>query len=131
MRKRTFNHIIEKVFWSILYMLPLIIFIICLFLNVNTTGDSEFNHYVTVDVERVFSQVWETCLPISSDNIVSQAFDSVSAHFNMQYLLGQDSFLNNFFTYYVYVVIFHLLVDVLLFIPKFAHKWIGGFINEE
>lgn len=131
MRKRTFNHIVEKLFWSILYMLPLIIFIICLFLNVNTTGDSEFNHFTNIDVDRVFSQVWETCFPISSDNVVSQAFDSFSIYFNMQNLLGQDSFLNNFFTYYVYVVIFHIVIDVVLFVPKLAHKWIRGLIDED
>lgn len=131
MRKRTFNHIIDKVFWSILYMLPLIVFVICLFLNVNTTGESEFNLYTNIDSERVFSQVWESFFIIEPDNIVSQALNDISAYFRMDYLLGSHSFLNNFFTYYIYVVIFHILVDVLLFIPKLAHKWIGGFINEE
>lgn len=131
MRKRTFNHILNKLFWHILYILPLIVFIICLTFNVNTSGDSEFNFVKSIDVESAIAQVWEVCLPVSSNNVVSQAFDSISVHFNMQYLFGQDSFLNCFFTYYVYVVIFHILVDVLLFIPKLAHKWIGGFIDEE
>lgn len=131
MRKRTINHILDKIFWYTLYLLPIIVFIICLLSSKSVTGSSEFEYVQALDLEVAMAQTWEVLVPIVEDSAVSTTIESMASYFNLESWLGVDSFFNNFFTYYIYIIIFHLVVDILLFIPKLSHKWIGGFINEE
>lgn len=131
MRKKTFNHIVDRLFWYIIYLLPIITFIICLFSTKTVTGDSEFNYVQVLDVDSAISQTFDYLIPIGWENVVSQALATFGEYFNIGTMFSAGSFLNGFFTYYVFVVTFHIVVDVVLFVPKLAHKWIGGLIDED
>lgn len=97
----------DYLFWYVLYGLPIILLIINWCCGQVNSLDTIFNN---------------AGLSIIFDNII---FDTLVT------LFGVDStimpvFANNdilqFLTYFIMLVIIHISVDVLLFIPRFCHK---------
>lgn len=37
----------------------------------------------------------------------------------------------SYFTWFIFVYVLHVLVDILIFIPRLAHKWMNSFTRSE
>lgn len=116
MRKRNFMFYCDTLFWYIVYMLPVIV----LLLSIYRTGEIVSLSSALTDLGITFVQ----------ENIV---FDTISSVFGtggvFPIFSNPDVLL--FLTYFCYMIIIHLVVDVIVFIPRLAHKWIDKFCKKE
>ena len=115
MRKRTIKRLADTIFWYALYFLPILILILMSIHN---------------PISSVSSVIDTLGLNILTDNII---FTTLSDIFGVNGILPffQNNDLLIFFTYYISVFTIHLLVDIILFIPKVAHKWLNSCTNGE
>lgn len=111
MRRKSMKCLFDNLFWYTLYMLPILLLII----NWLCSGTPSF--------ASVFSYAR---LDIVSNNVIFTALVD---------LFGADSqimpiFSNNdvlmYLSYFILLMILHIIVDVLLFIPRYCHKILNG-----
>ncbi|MBE5757327.1 MAG: hypothetical protein E7345_00135 [Clostridiales bacterium] len=111
MRKRTIKRLADTIFWYALYFLPVLILILMSLHNPITSLSS------------VISTLG---LDILNDSVIYTTLNSVVGAGGILPLFSSPDILI-FFTYYICVYILHLLVDIVIFIPKIAHKWLNTF----
>ena len=106
--KRRLSYKIDAVFWFIVSMLPIIVYLI---LNYRNPSAPDFFTYVLGFAPFEFIQD-------ILDNVTETAF-------------GAPFRLNAFLSYCVGVEILHVLFDVIVFIPRLAHKWISKAVQDD
>lgn len=112
MRKRTLNCLFDNVMWYLLYMLPLLAFLILLF----QTGTP---------------QTLSTCisslgLNVLSDNIILVGLtDLFGASGVFPLFVSADILI--YFAYFISMWLCHIAVDVLLFLVRWAHSLMSSF----
>lgn len=106
MRKRNIAYFFDTLMWYLLYLLPLIAFIISFCLGQNLTFSSLF---------------FGIGLDIVSDNIVLITLVSIFGSTGVFPVFSSNDLLI-YLTYFICVFVIHILVDFLLFIPRFCHK---------
>lgn len=111
MRKRTIKRLADTIFWYGLYFLPIIILIVMSIHNPITS---------------VSSVISTLGLNIITDNVIYSTLSQIVGTGGILPLFSSPDILI-FFTYYISVFVLHLLVDIVLFIPKIAHKWLNCF----
>lgn len=111
MRKRTIKRLADTIFWYALYFLPVLILILMSIHNPITSLSS------------VISTLG---LDVLNDSVIYTTLNSVVGVGGILPLFSSPDILI-FFTYYICVYILHLLVDIVIFIPKIAHKWLNTF----
>lgn len=117
MRKRTINHLSDTIFWYIIYLLPVMCYLILL---ASRHGG---------EVPTITAYFENFNIPVVTD-LVTEALLS---------LFGSDGILPLFgsgvgvpvFSWYISMMIIHLAVDFLLFIPRLCHKWLNKFTQNE
>lgn len=115
MTKNNVLLIVDKMFWSLVYILPLIAFIIMLWHNPTTTS-----------IESVFSSIG---LGIVNDNIIlTTLIDIFGAGGVFPIFTTNDFFI--YLTYMSCVIILHLVVDFLLIIVRWAHSCLDKAVKE-
>lgn len=112
---------LDKWFWFILAILPIIFFILCNFaLSISGNELRSFQVVVTSD----FGVSDET------KNILYSSFMSI---FGPNGILPVFRYANlgvvYYLVYFCYVQVIHVFVDVIVFIPRFAHKIMSKAIN--
>lgn len=108
MRKRTIICLFDKGFWFLVSILPLVAFVVMLWFN-GQTG-------ITL------SSVFSACgFSIVADNVVVTSLMSIFGVGGVFPLFATSDLLV-YLVYFIFVNIIHLAVDVLLWIPRFAHK---------
>lgn len=117
MRKRTINHLSDTIFWYLIYLLPVITY--CVMLASRRGGD-------VVSISAWFDTLG---IPVLSD-LVSTTLAQIFGADGILPLYGSAVGIP-IFSWYVSMMIIHLAVDVLLFIPRLAHKWIDNFCKGE
>ena len=113
MRKRTVSYLADTIFWNIVYFIPVIAYFILLW---------KFGL-------QNFGSVFDTIgLNIATNSTV---FESLSNIFGVDGILPlfASTDLIVFLTYYVNVFIAHIFIDLVLFIPKLAKKWMNKFTH--
>lgn len=115
MRKKTFNHSVDTIFWYLLYLMPLI------FMAIN------FIHNQVVSFDTFFNVLGIT---IDTNNIV---YTSLINLFGIGGILPlfTDNGIFIYLTYFIFVFIMHLAVDFILFVPRLAHKFLNIFTHKE
>ena len=106
--KHRFSYKLDLVFWFIVMMLPILVYFITAYRNPEAIGFLEF-----VSSFSPFPFI-ENIL-----NDVSQA------------AFGSTFAISGLFGYFVGVEIFHVLFDVIVFIPRLAHKWVSKAVQDE
>lgn len=110
MRKKTMSHLFDNVLWYILYLLPVFAFFTML-----------WRHDLTL------AGAFSACgLDLLADNFVYDALLSLFGSSGTLPLFASNDLLL-FGSYFISVFLLHLAVDVLLFIPRFAHKCMDCF----
>ena len=118
MRKRNVSYLFDKVFWYLVYMLPLVVWLIILVRN-------NFNATYTL------SYVFDTLgLGIVNDNVILTNLTAIFGTGGVFPIFANTSILV-YCTWFIGTLILHLAVDFLLFIPRLCHKWMGDLTHDE
>lgn len=112
MRKKTINNFFDNVMWYLVYMLPLVCFVILLFKTGHSFGLAEC--------------ITSCGLGILTDNVVYTALNSIFGSGGV-FPLFMSSDILLYFSYFICVWICHIAVDVLLFLVRYAHKLMDNF----
>lgn len=112
MRKSRIKCLADTIFWYALYSLPLITYLIFIL--------SEPGNGNTTPISMV--QFWnQISLGLASNNIITNAIESIIGNTGIIPLFsGKTPII--LATWFINTYILHLIVDTLLFIPRFAHK---------
>lgn len=106
--RRRFSYQLDLFFWFIVSMLPIIVYFITAYRNPEAVGFLEFvtSFSPFPFIENILNEVSQT------------AFGGTFA-------------LSGLLSYFVAVEIFHILFDVIVFIPRLAHKWVAKAVQDE
>lgn len=115
MRKRNLNNLFDTIFWYIIYAFPILAYFIVLGIDSTITIESLFN---TLGLSFV------------TDNIFIQGLSS---------MFGVGGFLPLFtsnFAFYIFAwfcsaITIHIVVDVLVFVQRFAHKLMDSYSQRD
>lgn len=109
MRKRTISCLVDEIFWGIVYLLPIVIILLVTF----RTGN-------VVDFNTAMSSVG---LGVLSDNYVFTCLSDLIGSAGVVPLF--NSGMIYFFSYFITCWLCHVIVDVLLWIPRWCHSLIS------
>lgn len=119
-----FSYKLDKIFWFIISFFPLFSWLIYLF-SFSGYATSPLTFYAWLDQCFGFmgqiqkSAIYSTFFQLFSITSVDSLFPALSTS------------LMAFFTYLVTVEIVHIVYDVMLFIPRLAHKWISKAVQDD
>lgn len=106
--KRRLSFKLDAMFWFIVSLLPILVYLV---VNYRNPAAPDFFTYISGFAPFAFIQD-------ILDDVTTLAFGST---FN----------LNTFLAYCVGVEILHVLFDVIVFIPRLAHKWISKAVQDD
>ena len=119
-----FSYKLDKIFWFVISFFPLFSWLIYLFsFSGYTTAPIAF--FAWIDQNFGFlgqisnSAIYSVFYQIFSITSVNSLFPALSTS------------LMAFFTYLVTVEIVHVIYDVIVFIPRLAHKWISKAVQDD
>lgn len=126
MKKTTsrFAYKLDKIFWFVLSFFPLFSWLLYLF-SFSGYANSPLTFYVWLEQNFALigqisqSAIYSTLYQIFSITSVSSIFPALSTS------------LMAFFTYLITVEIVHVIYDVIVFIPRLAHKWISKAVQDD
>lgn len=133
MRKRSVNHIADTIFWYIMYLLPLILYVLYMF-NLSKSGVSILTESGALNTAYSYNSfVSAIGLSVSTaSSSIYTLFYKLFGRSDGAYMLFQGyQSIFHILAYFVSVYILHIMVDFLLFIPKLAMKWMNHFTNTE
>jgi hypothetical protein len=119
-----FSYKLDKIFWFVISFFPLFSWLIYLFSFTSYTA-SPLTFFAWLEQNFGFlgnvsgSVIYSTIYRIFSITSVESLFPALSTS------------LMAFFTYLVTVEIVHVLYDVIVFIPRLAHKWISKAVQDD
>ena len=116
MRKKTINHLADTIFWYLIYFLPVICYLLFLIAEPSSGG-------VAVNMETFFNSIG---ISLTNDNIVLATLSQIFGSNGILPLFGSTVPLV-ILSWFVSVYLAHLLVDILLFIPRLFHKYEKSF----
>ncbi len=111
MRKRNVSYLIDKLFWSLVLILPLLIWLIV----IARTGQLSSLVDVMTDTH---------LLPLMNNSIFTTLSDVFGSNGVVPLIQNADILL--YFSYFIIVTLIHLCVDFLLFIPRIAMNWLDN-----
>lgn len=112
MRKRLINHVSDTIFWYLIYLLPVVAYCLVLYRN-------------GVDAPKFLAFFEDFSVPVVGDIIIKALNDLFAAN-GILPLTGASAGIP-IFSWYISMMIIHLAVDFLLFIPRLAHKYMNKF----
>ena len=119
-----YSYKLDKIFWFVVSFFPLFSWLLYLFSFSSYTA-SPLTFYAWLEQNFGFMQeisrgvIYSTLYQIFSITSVTSLFPALSTS-----LLA-------FFAYLVTVEIVHVLYDVIVFIPRLAHKWISKAVQDD
>lgn len=126
MKKTTsrFAFKLDKIFWFVISFFPLFSWLVYLF-SFSGYANSPITFYAWLEQNFGFmgqiqnSIIYSTIYQIFSITSVDSLFPVLSTS------------LMAFFTYLVTIEIVHVIYDVIIFIPRLAHKWISKAVQDD
>lgn len=115
---------LDKIFWFIIALFPLFSWLIYLF-SFSSYTTSPLTFYAWIEQYFGFmgqvhkSAIYSTLYQIFSITSVDSLFPALSTSFIA------------FFTYLITIEIVHVVCDVIIFIPRLAHKWISKAVQND
>ena len=116
MRKRTINHLIDTIFWYLLYFFPVFVYL----LYVLRRG-------TLVAVTTVFDSLG---IKFFTNNVILSVLTDLFGPNGILPLFAGETALY-FFAWFACVMLVHLAIDFIIFIPRLAHKWLNVFTTRE
>ena len=119
-----FSYKLDKIFWFVISFFPLFSWLIYLF-SFSDYNASPLTFFAWLEQNFGFlgnishSVIYSTLFQIFSITSVDSLFPVLSTS------------LMAFFTYLITVEIVHVIYDVIVFIPRLAHKWISKAVQDD
>lgn len=119
-----FSYKLDKIFWFVISLFPLFSWLLYLF-SFSSYTESPLTFYAWLEQNFALmgqvsqSVIYSTLYQIFSITSVTSLFPVLSTS-----LLA-------FFTYLITVEIVHVIYDVIVFIPRLAHKWISKAVQDD
>lgn len=110
MRKSNFDYYLDGLFWTVLYALPFLAWIVAL----RGGYQSDLPSFMVAS-------------DFAEANFVFNSLKSVFGAGGTLVLFSDN--LLYMFSWFINCVIIHIMVDVLLFIPRLAHHWLAHFTS--
>lgn len=121
MNNTRFSFKIDKFFWFFLGSFPLFGYCLYLFSINGTVAEVSFASFLTN-----FMQV-----SVYGSNPIHQVFVSIFGPSGLFPLFSASSGFMSFFSYVASVEVIHVCFDVVVFIPRLAHKWISKAVQDD
>lgn len=110
MRERTQKNLFDNIFWYLIYLLPLIIWVVVSFRTGNIVSLSNALETMGLKV-------------LENNQILTNLSEIFGSNGVLPLFVSADILL--YISYFICVFLIHLFVDFLLFIPRIAHKWLN------
>lgn len=110
MRERTQKNLFDNIFWYLIYLLPLIIWVVVSFRTGNIVSLSNALETMGLKI-------------LDNNQIIANLTEIFGSSGIFPMFATADVLL--YMTYFISVYLIHLFVDFLLFIPRIAHKWLN------
>lgn len=110
MRERTQKNLFDNIFWYLIYLLPLIIWVVVSFRTGNIVSLSNALETMGLKV-------------LENNQILTNLSEIFGSNGVLPLFVSTDILL--YISYFICVFLIHLFVDFLLFIPRIAHKWLN------
>ena len=104
------GHFFDVAFWYIVYLLPIFLLAIAWFKIGNIT------------LAQVFI---DSGLAIKPDNPIFVGIDGIFGNDGLYPIFASNGGVIQFLSYFVNVFLFHILIDLLLFVYRAIHRFIG------
>lgn len=122
--KNRFSYKLDKIFWWIVALLPVLCYILYVgFGDVKTSTGSLytlpdfFATYILNGTGFSANVIWTTLAEIFGSGGVFPIFTTDSSLY--------------IFNWFIWVELFHVFFDVIVFIPRLAHKWISKAVQDD
>lgn len=124
MRKRTCKKFFDTFMWTTIYMLPIFIFLIMNYAPnfASQTANYGMLEYTMTDIMVTFG--------IDGVNLFSSSLEQLFGINGILPLFG-DGGIIFYLSYLISVNILHLFVDIILSLPRFCHKFLDKFTQDE
>lgn len=116
-----FAYKLDKIFWYFISFAPLIFYALYLVAHFKQSEYFSFNVFLSNYLG----------LSFSFDNIFSFVFSSILGPSGIFPVFSDQSGWLVLFSYFATVEIAHALFDVVVFIPRLAHKWISKAVQND
>ena len=118
-----FAYKLDKLFWFLITLLPIILYAIYLFANRNSTF---------LDFEKFLRTILNYDYPtgLSTNPILKVLYSLFSFSDTSVFAVLPHSLLY-LFTYMASIEVVHVCFDVIVFIPRLAHKWISKAVQDD
>lgn len=119
-----FSYKLDKIFWFVISFFPLFSWLVYLF-SFSGYANPPVTFYTWLEQNFAFmgnvsqSPIYSVLYQIFSITSVASLFPVLSTS------------LIAFFTYLITVEIIHVIYDVIVFIPRLAHKWISKAVQDD
>ena len=120
-----FSYKLDKLFWWFFSLAPLFGYLLFYFSMVPTTPPSE-----TVSFYSYMLGYWGLGF-VSSNPVVDVLFRVFGPQGVFPVFAGSLAGILQYLAYLCFVEIFHVLFDVMVFIPRLAHKWISKAVQDD
>lgn len=122
MRKKTVNNIFDQFMWHFLYMLPFVLLLISIIAYGMSKDGASFNFTEFYNgLPAVFDSFFTNTLDMSG-NVVYTTLSDLFGSASEVFPFFKSAFFPNYFTYFIMLSIIHVVVDVLLFLPRICHN---------
>lgn len=122
MRKRTIKYISDKLLWLIAMLMPLIY---CLVVNLHFTEANDPIYLSDIFVESAYG------FGMLQNNMILEVINGMFGSAGVMPLWSNDSYIPYFITYLCTIVLVQLVFDIIMFIPKLAHKYLHAWTQDE
>ena len=139
MRKRTINYCFDKILWGIIMLLPIILYLAFIIFFLNGQRDLGVSFGGTTDMlqNMSFYQVMATVFGwfydlTPEDNLFFNTLHTIFYdYFQFEFDGSSLSFILWYAVYIMMVEFLHILVDVILLLPRICRKFLDKFKAED
>lgn len=124
--KNRFAYKLDKIFWWIVGLFPLITYMIFCVVQIGTRKDTSWISFYDF-LGNYLGLFFAEGNPFMS--VLDSVFGSTSSIFPI-FRQGAGGVLF-YFVYVINIEVFHVLFDILVFIPRLAHKWISKAVQDD
>lgn len=121
MSNTRFAYKVDKIFWFFISFAPLIFYALYLVSHFNQSEYFSFYVFLSNYLGLFFS----------SNSVFSSIFSSILGPSGIFPVFSTQSGWLVFFSYLATVEVVHVLFDVMVFIPRLAHKWISKAVQDD
>lgn len=125
MRKKTISNLFDYVFWYVLYSLPLILcFIAFIVYGLGYNGSSEYidNTSINTFFSSYLGNFFSSTISVTDNLVYDTLFKIFGVGSQFFQFFSANSVVLMYLTYFILLNIVHVIVDVILFVPRVCHK---------